>query len=142
MTKEVVIKLKGIQLGMEEEFLTVCVPGNYHLANGKHFIQYEEKSEEKVITKNILKISPASVVLTRSAQQATRHSQMFFELNETTRTDYPTPYGNLPLDIKTNKITVNEASNIIEVTLEYSLFSNDAQLSDNVLSIIVEAVKD
>jgi uncharacterized beta-barrel protein YwiB (DUF1934 family) len=141
MRKEILIKIKGIQLGMEEEFLTVSAPGIYHNTNGKHYIQYEEKPEPGIVIKNILKISPTGIMLTRKRDLGTRHSQMFFERNETTRTDYPTPYGSLPLEIKTKSIKLVEAVDTIEVILEYSLYSNDSWLSDNVLSINVESAK-
>lgn len=141
MTKEVLVKIKGLQLGTKEDFLTVSVPGIYHLTNGKHYIQYEERPDKNVVMKSLLKISPDSVMLTRKSNQYSGHSQMFFEQNETTRTDYPTPYGSLTLDIKTNKIQIIETSDTIEMILEYSLHSNNSHLSDNVLSIIVEAVK-
>lgn len=142
MTKEVTIKIKGIQLGMEEEFLTLTAPGIYHLTNGKHYIQYDEKLEDNpAVLRNTLKISSSSVLLIRKAGQQNQHSRMLFELNETTQTTYPTPYGNLPLDIKTKSIRLAEASDNIEVILEYSLYSDDSPLSDNVLSILIEAVQ-
>lgn len=142
MTKEVTIKIKGIQLGMEEEFLTLTAPGIYHLTNGKHYIQYDEKLEDNpAVLRNTLKISSSSVLLIRKAGQQNQHSRMLFELNETTQTTYPTPYGSLPLDIKTKSIRLAEASDNIEVILEYSLYSDDSPLSDNVLSILIEAVQ-
>ena len=43
--------------------------GAYYLKNGKHYILYDELSEDNEVTKNVLKIGPNSVELTRKGPQ-------------------------------------------------------------------------
>lgn len=137
MTKKVFIKIVGSQPGTEEEPVSMSACGIYHLTNGKHYIQYDEKSEDdKVVLNNIIKISEERILLTKKGAQ---NSQMDFDLSAATQTIYQTPYGNLPLDIMTKSIIINETAEKMVVELKYALFSNESQLSDNKLVIIVEA---
>ncbi|MDD3172783.1 MAG: DUF1934 domain-containing protein [Herbinix sp.] len=137
MTKDVIISIKGIQLGAEEEPVIMTAMGTYHLTNGKHYIQYDEKIEDSDISlKNTLKISTFGVLLTKKGVQ---HSQMAFDLNETTRTVYQTPYGNLSLEVKTKSIQIKEASEKIEVKLKYSISDDVSKMSENELIIAIEA---
>ncbi len=137
MIKEVIVTIEGIRIGTEEEPIVVTVPGIYHFTNGKHYIQYEEKiADSDAVSKNIMKISPTHIVLSKKTTQV---SQMEFDLKETTQTVYPTVYGNLPFDIRTDSILLEETQDLIEVKLLYTLFTGDAHVSDNSIMISIAA---
>lgn len=137
MTKDVFIKINGAQQGMEENAVTIELPGTYHFANGKHFIQYDEPMDQtgKYI-RNSIKISKSEV--TYSKKDA-HHTRMYFEINQTTQMNYHTPYGMLALDVCTSQIDLLEEEERLEVKLIYNLSNNGVPVSDNGLSIIVRA---
>ena len=47
MTKDVLLSIKGLQIGENEQNDTIEVisPGDYYFRNGKHFFMYEEVME-------------------------------------------------------------------------------------------------
>lgn len=137
MTKEVMITIKGLQTGAQEDAMITAAPGTYHLTNGKHYIQYEENSAESdAVSKNTLKLAQNQIVLLKKGAQ---YSQMDFDLSERTQAVYQTPYGALTLEISTKRIELIEADERMEVILEYSLYSDASHLSDHSISILIEA---
>ncbi len=136
MTKDVLITITGRQLGAEGDSVSLNVPGTYHINNGKHYILYEEKIEgSKALSKNLLKISSGMVVLMKKGLVK---SQMIFNIKESTHTVYPTLYGDIPLEINTKSIRTKEEGNCMELSLNYSLWSEGFHLSDNHLSVIIK----
>ena len=139
MKKDVFITIMGMQQGSGEETLTTAVPAIYHLANGKHYIQYDELLEGgNEVVKSMLKISTSEVILSKRGMQ---QSQMEFRVKELTHTLYQTPYGSLNLEINTKSIQLKEENSKLEVKLDYSLSVDASKLSDNLLLITIEAVK-
>jgi len=137
MTKDILITITGKQQGVDENPVTIELPGSYHMANGKHYIQYDEENVEigKSI-RNMLKISDSHVTYSKRDAMQTR---MEFEINETTQMNYYTNYGNLSFDINTSKIDIQEHSDTLVVKLEYTLTNNGAPVSENILHILVKA---
>ena len=77
MTKDVLINISGLQMDVEPDNpIEMVTTGAYYLRNGKHYILYDELSEDNEVTKNVLKIGPNSVELTRKGAQG---SHMVFE---------------------------------------------------------------
>jgi len=129
MTKEVSIIIDGVQIGTEEEPIIMTASGTYHLQNDKHYIQYEEPSEDGQGTiKNRIKITPSQVEMTKKGAS---DSQMNFDLNHSTEIIYQTPYGNLFFEVKTNLLEVIETEKLIEVKLEYTLYSNGDLIAEH-----------
>lgn len=138
MTKEVSITIAGVQLGTDEEPIIMTASGTYHLHNDKHYIQYEERSEEGLgSVKNLIKLSLTRVEMTK---QGAAKSQMDFDLNHRTEIIYQTPYGSLYFEARTTRLVITEAESLIEVTLEYSLFSKEEHISDNRTIIRISAI--
>ncbi len=138
MTKEVSIIIEGVQLGSEEEPIIITASGTYHLHNDKHYIQYEEMSEEgHGSVQNRIKLSMTQVEMIK---KSATNSQMSFDLNRRTEIIYQTPYGNLFFEAKTTLLTITETERLIEATLEYSLYSNDEPISDNRTIIRITAI--
>jgi uncharacterized beta-barrel protein YwiB (DUF1934 family) len=135
MTKEVSIIIEGLQLGSEEEPVVTAVSGIYHLHNDRHYIQYDEKSEEgEGITKNTIKIALTKIELSKKGANST---QMIFDLNEETFAIYQTPFGSMSFDVKTTEITMDEAPDKIQVKLTYSLSANASHISNNQIMILI-----
>lgn len=129
MTKEVSITIEGIQLGSEEAPIIMTASGTYHMHKDKHYIQYEEQSEEGLGSiKSMIKIGLTQIEMTK---KGTGNSEMTFDLNQKTEVIYRTPYGTLFFEAMTSRIAVEEAEEEIVVRLEYSLFTNDETISDN-----------
>lgn len=137
MTKEVLVTIKGTQLGTEEEPVIMTAPGTYHFANGKHYVHYEENLEESDdIAKNTIKIASNRIVLMKKGVQ---NAQMIFDLKEADQALYQTPFGNLSFQTQTHSIQIREENLRLEIQMEYSLYTEDEKLSDNRLNIIIEA---
>ncbi|HHV09441.1 MAG TPA: DUF1934 domain-containing protein [Clostridiales bacterium] len=135
MTKEVLIRIEGRQIGSDEEPIITTAPGVYHYRNGKHYIQYNETLlDASAVSKNMIKIEPSKVVLTK---KMVRVSDMVFDRAGTTRLDYQTPYGDLSFDLQTYSILLKEGQDRLEVYMEYSLYSNSAHVSDNSILITI-----
>ena len=139
MTKKVLVTIEGQQSGAEEEPIVVTAPGVYHMTNGNHYIQYEEiLAESEVISNNTIKISSSKVILTKKLPLRT---QMVFDLMEMTQTTYQTPYGDISLDINTVAILVLEEPDRIEVDMKYSLSSDSALISDNLIKLVITSIE-
>lgn len=137
MTREVLVTIEGQQKGVEEEPIVTIATGTYHFTNGRHYIQYDERLEENgIITKNMIKIAPSQVVLSKKFKHS---SQMTFDLNEITQSAYHTPYGDLSLDIETTSILVDEQPERIEVSMNYILLNNERPISDNSITITISS---
>jgi uncharacterized beta-barrel protein YwiB (DUF1934 family) len=136
MTKEVLITIKGQQDGSGEEPVVVTACGIYHFTNGKHYIQYEEKSgESEEVFKNMMKISSNEITLSKKGTQS---SQMVFQLNESDQAIYQTPYGSFSFVTDTKSIVLKETNKRIEVRMEYSLSADGSKVSDNEITIFIE----
>ncbi len=58
MTKEVLINISGLQMDVDPENpIEMVTTGAYYLKNGKHYILYDELSEDNEVTKNVLKMA-------------------------------------------------------------------------------------
>lgn len=67
MTKDVLLSIKGLQIGENEQNDTIEVisPGDYYFRNGKHFFMYEEVMEgQKESTRNMIKVRDNYMELT------------------------------------------------------------------------------
>ena len=72
--------------------IEMMTTGAYYLRNGKHYILYDELSEDNEVVKNVIKIGPKSVELTRKGGQS---SHMVFEEGKENLSYYDTPFGSL-----------------------------------------------
>ena len=139
MTKNVIVIMEGFQFGEEKERIAVKADGVYQFRNGKHFIRYEERIEgvEGAI-KSRIKIAPDQITITKSGAANT---VMTFELGKVTSAAYHTPYGSLPLQIKTRKMHVEEKEDEMMVNLDYTITANGEHLSDNGIKIKILSLK-
>mgnify|MGYP000007646541 CR=1 FL=1 len=85
MTKDVLLSIKGLQIGENEQNDTIEVisPGDYYFRNGKHFFMYEEVMEgQKESTRNMIKVRDNYMELTKKGAV---NVHMIFEKNKKKR---------------------------------------------------------
>jgi len=139
MTKEVFIKIKGLQAGPEAdgEPIEMMVVGEYYYKNNKHYILYEEVMEgETKPTKNRIKVAPGYMELTKSGLVSVH---MTFEENTKNITHYYTPYGSITMGIDGKKVEIEESENELNVSVEYGLEMNQEFVADCNISIQVRS---
>ena len=57
MTKDILINISGLQMDVDpNDPIEMMTTGAYYLRNGKHYILYDELSEDNEIVKNVIKI--------------------------------------------------------------------------------------
>lgn len=128
MKKEVIINISGLQLDVSsEEPIELMTTGAYYLKNGKHYIMYDELTDDSQIVKNRLKISPKVVEVTKKGASS---SHMVFERGKENLTYYDTPFGSLLLGINTSKIDLQETEDSMALHIDYGLSINSDHISD------------
>ena len=132
MTKDVIIAIKGMQNGMEDDGpVEVISSGIYHYVDGKHEVYYEEIDEgetgEKGITKNIIRIGPHTVEVLKTG---INNTHMVFVENEKNITYYNTPFGEIMVGLDTTEFKLVEEENAIGVLLKYGLEMNQNFVSE------------
>ena len=100
--------------------------GAYYLRNGKHYILYDELSEDNEIVKNVIKIGPKSVELTRKGGQS---SHMVFEEGKENLSYYDTPFGSLLMGVNTSNIDWVEEEEQMHLKVDYDLSMNSDHVS-------------
>ena len=127
MTKEVLINISGLQMDVDPENpIEMVTTGAYYLKNGKHYILYDELSEDNEVTKNVLKIGPNSVELTRKGPQG---SHMIFEEVKENISYYDTPFGSLLMGVNTSNIDWMEEEEQMRLQVDYDLSVNSDHVS-------------
>ena len=140
MTKDVLITVSGLQFEAEtEEAVEVISRGEYYCKNGKHYLIYDELSEEEqAVSKCMLKISDRVVELTK---KGSINVHILFEEGRTNMTYYSTPYGDLMLGITTHGIEVKEGGQLLTLKLRYVLAMNYQHVSECELRVRVEPLR-
>lgn len=136
MTKEVIISIKGLQYQTEDKPIEVITPGLYYNKNDKHYIRYEEVSEQDDITKCTIKAYDGYVEVMK---KGAANSDMIFQLKKTNITYYNTPFGNLLIGINANKMNIDETEDEINIAINYSLEINYEHVSDCDITINVKS---
>lgn len=142
MTKDVLLSIKGLQIGENEQNDTIEVisPGDYYFRNGKHFFLYEEVMEgQKESTKNMIKVRDDYMELTKKGAV---NVHMIFEKNKKNITYYNTPYGSLLVGIDAYRVDVQEEEGEITVEVEYALEVNNEHLADCHIRILANPKQD
>ena len=139
MTKEVTIKIKGKQHYPEEETVETVteVDGEYYLRNGAHYVMFEEtEAGFTQSTRSMLKVRGSQVELTK---KGLIQSNMIFEEGKQCATEYRTPFGMVPMEVKTNHIYLNEEENALTVQISYELHANEALMAECNIQIQVKS---
>ena len=139
MTKDVLVKISGLQFAGEEDSdsIEVITSGTYYKKNGKHYVLYEEVMEDTTdVTKNVIKIGTDSMEVTRKGP-ATVH--MMFEKDKKNVSYYYTPFGNLLIGIDAKEIQITESELDINVKVKYGLEINYEHMADCHITVDVKS---
>ncbi|ROR25751.1 uncharacterized beta-barrel protein YwiB (DUF1934 family) [Mobilisporobacter senegalensis] len=138
MTKDVLVSISGLQFEIDEdEAVEVITAGEYFNRNGKHFVLFEELSEEdRGVTKNTIKISDKQVDIMK---KGVNNVHMVFEENKQNMTYYNTPFGDLMIQINTTSLSVKEEENEMLVQIKYDLNVNYSYVSECLIQIKVKS---
>ena len=139
MTKEVIIKIKGLQFAEEadEEEMEVITAGIYYEKEGRSYVKYEEVMEGftgKI--DNLLKFTDRSVEVTK---KGITNVNMVFEEGKKNMTYYDTPFGNFLLGISATKIVVAREEEEIALHIDYALEINYEHMADCTISIVIQS---
>lgn len=129
MTKEVLIRISGLQI-MDEEGndVEVITTGDYFLKNGKHYIIYDEILDGfEGNIRNTVKVAPDLMDIRK---QGIANAHMIFEQDKRNMTRYATPMGDMMVEISTNRIQVDEQEDRLKVLVDYSLDINYEHISE------------
>lgn len=131
MTKEVLLKLKGLQFSTqdnEDDLLETITAAEYYHKNDSHYIIYDEVTEGfRETTKNVIKVKENSVELTK---RGLVNVHMIFEENRKNMTSYSTPYGDIMLAIDTTNVDCQESNDMIQINVGYALEVNYEHIAD------------
>ncbi len=144
MTKEVLVKISGLQFAGEEDSdaIEIITSGNYYKKNGKHYILYDEVSEGSTeVTKNVIKIWDSTMEVTRKGPASVH---MMFEKDKKNVSYYYTPFGSLLVGIDAKNVSVRESEQEIAAQVKYGLEVNYEYVADcNIMvSVTSKEVRD
>ena len=128
MNKKVKVSLSSYQKtdeGVEE--IKVSAPGTYSLINDRHFIKYEEKTDDDAINKVLLKFDNNFLEMAKSGEV---RSTLTFTEGENTEGYYKTPYGTFLMEPDTKKLDIKTGKKNIFINLEYGLFIDGEFVAD------------
>lgn len=140
MTKEVLIRIKGLQFiagdtGEDVEPIEMITVGEHYLKNNHHYIKYEELFEgftDK--TQNMVKIA-GDVLEVRKKGLINVH--MVFEENKKNISYYTTPFGTMQMGIAATRVNIEESEDQLKIRAEYALEINDGHVGDCYLEMTI-----
>lgn len=129
MTKEVLVSISGVQFDVDEDGpIELITTGNYYNRNGKHFVKYEERTDNGgEVTQNTIKLTNNTLEMMKSGSS---NVHMVFEAGKSNLTYYDTPVGSLFIGINTESLSITEKENELDILIKYSLEVNYNHLSD------------
>ena len=145
MTKEVIVKVTGLQYMEEEnEPIELITKGEYYNKNGKHYLIYDEIVEGvEGISKCTVKFKEGSFEILK---KGSTNVHMVFENGKKNVTYYGTPFGNVLLGLDTRGVEVEEKEEEISIEVRYGMdvnyeFLADCHIRMNICSINSEDFK-
>ena len=134
MVKDVLVSVKGTQVvDGEKDSIEVITAGTWYEKNGKQYLMYEETYEEmQVTTKNIVKIGPDIVEVTKKGAIS---SKMIYETGKKHMSNYMTPMGMIVLGITTKDLFIEADAEKLHAEIRFAMEMNGQFVSDNVLTV-------
>ena len=139
MTKDVIVKIRGLQNGPETdgEPIEMIVAGEYFYKNEKHYILYEEVMEGTTeVTKKVIKLGTNTMEVTKKGE-TTVH--MVFEKDKKNVSYYYTPFGSLLIGIDAKDVQIEETEHDIHVAVKYGLEINYEHTADCNINVSVKS---
>lgn len=138
MNKDIIISINGLhKADNDNENIEVIAPGKYYNKEGKHYIVYNEVSEDTSdVSKNTIKIADKKVDIIRKGAS---NVHMVFEEGKKNISYYNTPFGELLLGLSTNKVDIESLENEMNISIDYSLEVNYEHVSDCIMKVNVRS---
>lgn len=124
MSKDVSIKLENVQDFIEDkesERVDNRYQGEFYVKNEKLYLSYEEEAEGMDDARTIIKIDPERerVLLMRQSPAAMRQD---FVIGEKQDGYFKTPYGEIEISIKTQKLKIDIGEDTGIIRINYQVF--------------------
>lgn len=143
MTKEVLVRLSGLQMAVNDtdnqgdEPIEIISAGTYFFKNGTHYIFFEEMAEGiQGVTKTQIRLKGTETL--EVIKKGISNMHMVFEKNKNHRCFYKTPFGELNLGICTSQIVTDESEENINIRVDYALDVNYEPLAECTIRINVK----
>ena len=128
MTKEVNVTICGRQHDIDDEPVELTLPGTYYLKNGKHYVLYEEPSDDGgEPIRNRVKFHDGHFDIVKRGAVS---SALSFIQNERTSSVYRTGAGDVMMEMETRDIIINEMEHRIHTKVVYALYINEQFISE------------
>lgn len=138
MSKKCIISIKGLQTyttGEDDSDIELLTEGVFYKADGVYFCEYKESEITGLDgTDTAIEIGDNYVSLERSG---TVNSQMLFMEGRKTSSLYNMQFGELLIDIYTEKLNVNITENGGEISVDYIIDINNATSGRNKFEITI-----
>lgn len=133
------LKIKTTQVVESESYdMDFEMNASYVKINDTRYISYIETDEEsKNKLRTTVKIKPNGIVTIIKG----KNEGMVLEIGKTHSCCYPTPFGDIVLDVSAYKITNSLNDNGGELELQYSLIVDGNELSKNTLNLTVKEIQ-
>lgn len=134
--KEVMLKIKGKQVSPEgeENVIELITEGKFYIKNGSYYLVYDETEISGMEgSTTTLKIQDHKVLMKRFG---TNSSSLIFEKGKKHKTEYITAYGDMFVEVTTNKLNV-EIDDVGKgnIVLSYDINISDEMETNNHLTI-------
>ena len=139
MTKDILVKISGLQFAGEEDSdaIEVITAGTYYMKNGKHYILYDEVVEGTTeVAKNVIKLWDNNMEVTKKGPNTVH---MMFEKGKKNVSYYNTPFGSLLIGIDAKDIQMTESEHDINVVVKYGLEINYEHTADCHITVNVKS---
>lgn len=126
MTKDVLIKISGMQFMEEQEEpqepIEVITKGEYYYRNEKHYLKYDEIADgAEGVSNCMVKFQEDSFELLKKGSS---NVHMVFETGKKNMTYYKTPFGNILIGLDTNEIQLQTEEEEISIDVKYGMDVN------------------
>lgn len=138
MNKNVNVSLLSYQkTASEVEEIKVVAVGTYSFINGRHFVRYDEETEDGRTNKILLKFEDGFFEMSKSGEV---RSSLSFKEGTGTKGFYNTPYGMFEIKTDTEKLDIDVMEDGISIKLEYMLFIDGEYVADCTIDIKISFI--
>ncbi|MBQ7515715.1 MAG: DUF1934 domain-containing protein [Schwartzia sp.] len=132
----VIVRVRGEQTDTEGETsrIEMVAEGRHYYKAGKHYVLYDDQMLDTGEVSTVLKIEPDAMVLLRSGVVC---QEQRFAINEESVSDYRTPFGDMRMAVRTEKLDVAYGSVTGNIDVIYAMSINGQVQSQNELHIEV-----
>ena len=138
MKEEVIISIKGLQIGKESERESIISEhdGRFFERDGKRYVMYNENTEgTDETTKCLIKIGFNEVIVTK---RGAVNVEMPFKMGAKKLTNYDTQFGGFTLGFRTKNISCVETDHAISLDIDYVLDMNYEYMADCHINIRIK----